>query len=231
MLKKLEWDSLFFNKEIYTFDEIEDLKSLNKLKNYIIQKKIDNKDRLSEVEIKKKKFKYVSGHTVLELSNIYIYIYIRKNSFIKTGNIEDLNQIKEIIKGLYPYSRFYKISSEKVDSFYYEWVKKAILGKFDDICFVYKEFGKIKGFITLKVKDKELHIGLIGVDKNETSKGIGKELLVKAVEFGKSHNCEKIIVATQIENKGAINFYKKNGYKIIQEEKWFYYTGGEMNYD
>lgn len=54
MLKKLEWDSLFFNKEIYTFDEVEDLKSLNKLKNYIIQKKIDNKDRSSEVELKEK---------------------------------------------------------------------------------------------------------------------------------------------------------------------------------
>lgn len=75
MLKKLEWDSLFFNKEIYTFDEVEDLKNLNKLKNYIIQKKIDNKNRPSEVELKEKKFKYISGHTVLELSNIYIYIY------------------------------------------------------------------------------------------------------------------------------------------------------------
>lgn len=139
--------------------------------------------------------------------------------------------MKEMIKELYSYSRFYEINSEKVDNFYFEWVKKAILGKFDDICFVYKESEKIKGFITLKVKDKELHIGLIGVNKNETSKGIGKELLAKAVEFGKMHNCEKIIVATQTENKGAINFYKKNGYKIIQEEKWFYYTGGEIDYD
>ena len=54
MLKKLEWDSLFFNKEIYTFDEIEDLKSLNELNNYIIQKKIDNNDRLSEFKLKEK---------------------------------------------------------------------------------------------------------------------------------------------------------------------------------
>ena len=225
MLKKLEWDSSFFNKEIYSFDQLEDLSNLNELKNCIIQKKINNNDILSEIKLKEKDFKYIGGHITLEFS--LLNICIRKNLLIKQANINQLDEIKIIIKNLYPYSRFYKINAKKVDDFYFEWVKKAILGQFDDICFVYTEVEKIKGFITLKVKNKELYIGLIGVDKNETSKGIGKELLIKAIEFGKLHSCEKIVVATQTENKGAINFYKKNGYKIIQEEKWFYYKGGK----
>lgn len=54
MLKKLEWDSLFFNKEIYTFDRLEDLNNLNKLNDYIIQKKINNNDILSEIKLKEK---------------------------------------------------------------------------------------------------------------------------------------------------------------------------------
>lgn len=73
MLKRLEWDSLFFNKEIYSFDKLEDLDNLGKLGNFIIQKKINNKDTLAELKLKERDFKYIGGHTTLEisLSNIY----------------------------------------------------------------------------------------------------------------------------------------------------------------
>lgn len=77
MLKKLEWDSSFFNKEIYSFDQLEDLSNLNELANCIIQKKINNKDTLAELKLKEKNFNYIGGHTTLELSLSNIYILER----------------------------------------------------------------------------------------------------------------------------------------------------------
>lgn len=228
MLKKLEWDSNFFEREIYKIDSFKDIDEINKndFKNSLIQICIKENEKEEKEKIKEKNFKYIIGHTTLKKT---IYKSLQSNKNIVEATIENLEDLERIVKGLYEFSRFNKVNLKKVDFFYREWIKNSILKEYDDICFIYKKEKKIIGFITLKKNKDNIIIGLIGVDKKNTSCGIGKELIKKAEEYAINNDCNTIEVTTQSENKGAIKFYNQNGFRVIERKEWFYYEGNDEN--
>lgn len=77
--------------------------------------------------------------------------------------------------------------------------------------FVYEDEEGIKGFIS--VIEKEF-IGALFVDVKEQGQGIGKALIEEAMK-----NYKKLTLAVYKENKPAVEFYKKRGFKIIKEQK------------
>lgn len=228
MLKKLEWDSNFFEREIYKIDSFKDIDGVNKnnFKNGLIQICIEENEKEEKEKIREKNFKYIVGHMTLKKD---IYKSFQSNENVVEATIEDLEDLKRIVKGLYEFSRFNEINSKKVDSFYQEWIRKAILKEYDDICFIYKEEKRIIGFVTLKKNKNSMIIGLIGVDKKNTSHGIGKELIKKTEEYAINNNCKTIEVTTQSENKRAVKFYNQNGFSIVEKREWFYYERNDEN--
>ena len=76
--------------------------------------------------------------------------------------------------------------------------------------FVYEEKGKIKGFIGITNN----YIAGIFVDKKYQSMGIGKKLL----DYVKKYH-SNLSLSVYKENKRAVNFYKREQFKIISEEK------------
>lgn len=87
----------------------------------------------------------------------------------------------------------------------YNYVKK-ILPEAEVYVYLIKE--KVVGFIGLNKN----YIEGIFVDKDNKYKGIGKSLLNKAKE-----NRDTLKLNVYKENTNAINFYKKNGFTIIDE--------------
>jgi ribosomal protein S18 acetylase RimI-like enzyme len=79
----------------------------------------------------------------------------------------------------------------------------------------------INKVLTTKLKDKELYIGNICVDKNFQGRGVGKFLLDNITSYAKKNNCKKIILDVSKENKIAIGLYKKMGFKITRERSSF----------
>lgn len=84
--------------------------------------------------------------------------------------------------------------------------------------FIFKatENGKIVGTISGEHVSGVLYIDYIIVAKDKREKGVGKTLMQKTEEFGKSLNAHKIHLIT---GKGwkAINFYEELGYKKIAD--------------
>lgn len=104
------------------------------------------------------------------------------------------------------------------------------LGKFDEVkdilpqaeVYVYEIDNEIKGFIGLI----DNYVAGIFISSECQSKGIGKELLCYAKE-----KKENLSLSVYIKNSRAINFYKRENFKVISEnfdentgEKEFYMT-------
>lgn len=219
MIKRLEWESNFFNKEIYTFDFLEEINfNLNRRRIYI--KEVDFNLVAEKEKLKNLNFKHIDDSITLS-KNIKKMKSTNLES-IKSAKVKDFNKIKKIIKGMYKYSRFYEIESTKVDCFYEKWLENAIKKKFDDICFFIEENSEVLGFVTGRVENKIGKIGLIGVNSKYRSLGLGKILLNKINDYFFENNCIKLLVSTQGKNKAAIKFYLKNDFEIYMKKSWFY---------
>ena len=75
--------------------------------------------------------------------------------------------------------------------------------------FIYEDNDDIRGFISIINND---FIGALFVEKNYQSQGIGKSL----IDYAKNLY-DNLSLAVYKENKKALEFYKKMGFKIISE--------------
>lgn len=92
-------------------------------------------------------------------------------------------------------------------------------------CFLYEENGTILGFITFDLLQDRSEIIDIIVHINHRKQGLGQKLLNKTLEFMKAKNIKNISLEVKVTNKDAINFYKKNNFKITTTRKQYYESG------
>ncbi|MTI68096.1 MAG: GNAT family N-acetyltransferase [Firmicutes bacterium] len=125
----------------------------------------------------------------------------------------------EVIKKLWEKNRQYHEDSSKYFSEAYRFIC------FDDRIKDFKKFYKDTLKITV-VKDNSEYIGYcistivegkgeiesIHVDKTKRGLGIGKDLVVKHLEWMNKNNCKVIGVTVSQENESTIEFYKKLGF-------------------
>ncbi|MCC7552912.1 MAG: ribosomal protein S18-alanine N-acetyltransferase [Methanobacteriaceae archaeon] len=81
----------------------------------------------------------------------------------------------------------------------------------------------VVGYIVFWIKEEGLgHIISIAVDKNYRNLKIATLLLNQAIEVFKKANIFKISLEVNVNNKEAINFYKKFNFKIDREVPGYY---------
>ncbi len=116
------------------------------------------------------------------------------------------------------HSRYYldkKFVNKEYVRLYKEWLDKSISKEIAQNILIKITDNKIAGFITLKKSAPQLaQIGLIAVDEKFQGKNIGTSLIQKAEQLSKEQRCSSLEVVTQFYNTPALNFYKKNNFKI-----------------
>jgi ribosomal protein S18 acetylase RimI-like enzyme len=204
LVKRLDWDSLFFEREIgfcnalgkddnfnfpsgfdliYLFSDMEllhnDLPECIDKKIVFTKETVKGNDNASRVEI----YNGALNQELIELS---------------------------IQSGVYSRFKLDKKLSSYFERLYTLWIKNSIESDFADYILVYRLKNKIIGFLTLKENENFFQIGLISVSEKHRGKGIGTALLNK-VDLIVGANKE-VRVVTQLDNKSACNLYSKNGY-------------------
>ena len=224
MFEKLIWESNFFKKQIYNinFKKFSDLElmKINDLKFSLISAKITLKNEDKINILKKFGFKIISKSSVYEKK-----IIGNKNKNYQIANLKNFNELKIISKDIFTYSRIkdFYFGSGSRNKFYTEWIKKSILGNFDDFCILtIDDKKKINGFITFKVMKSILKIGLFGIPKKIQSKGYGIKLLQTINHFKSINKIKKSIVTTQSDNLSAINVFLKEDYLFKEDFVWLY---------
>ncbi len=89
------------------------------------------------------------------------------------------------------------------------------------------EDDKLVGVAVCLIFWKQLHVKYLFVDEAYRGKGIGTLLLNRALEFGKSHNCQDVFLQTM--SFQAPEFYKNLGF-IMEFTRAGYQHGVSLHY-
>jgi dTDP-4-amino-4,6-dideoxy-D-galactose acyltransferase len=215
-IKKLEWDSTFFNLNIGEL-------SLHESTNLNIDSIIPFCLNFDLVYV------FSSGSFLnpvfFESQKIELeLVLLKKDSKLKKNeNIYPCQELSDdLIKLSYEcgkHSRFKldsKFSTSDFENLYKVWIEKSIEREICDEVFVYKIEDQIVGFVTIKIKDLEAEIGLIAVDLKYQGIGIGQGLIDSTINYAINNGIKKIVVSTQGNNLQAIAFYTKKDFKITK---------------
>ena len=96
-----------------------------------------------------------------------------------------------------------------------------LLDEFSD-CMVIRDDGNVIGFIIYSVIYERVEIIDIYVDKKYRRDRVGSILLSEVIKKAKEKKCDNITLEVSMENKVAIKFYEKFGFKIEAKRKGYY---------
>ena len=111
---------------------------------------------------------------------------------------------------------------EKFDKFWTYGILKSEIANINSKYIVAKHKEEIVGFAGITVILDESNIMNIVVKKEKRMKGIGNLLLQKLIEISQELGTKFITLEVNINNKPAINLYKKFGFKEVGIRKKYY---------
>ncbi len=113
------------------------------------------------------------------------------------------------------HSRFKLDEDLGVENFkrlYREWIDKSVNHQIAEKVFIYEDDERIKGMVTLGVKETTATIGLIAVEETLQGKGVGMSLIDACVQYCRTTTITTLDVPTQLDNIQACRFYEKCGF-------------------
>ena len=116
--------------------------------------------------------------------------------------IDDINLVLSFIRNFFPQ---YSGSDNPFE--------KIICYKVDD---------KVIGFMSYSIIYENADINYIAVDLDYRRKGVAQKMFEYALSDLKNNMVEKFSLEVRADNKEAINFYLKNGFKIFDIRKKYY---------
>ena len=135
---------------------------------------------------------------------------------IRKANKDDISSIVEIELELFPDNPWPK------SSFFYEMYTNPFAK-----VFVYELDDVVVGYVDVWITFEKAQVANIGVRKAYQGRGIGQELLDKAIEIANSKNCENISLEVRVGNEKAINLYEKNDFINVATRKNYYENGDD----
>ena len=234
MIKKLEWDTEFFKKKIGTliFDEVpegglgkvlEEAKSCN-YKYIVCQLK---SPQLSTINLLEGHKFYLSDVGVTWEMRVEEYLSkvekrgLDSNIEVSEAVVKDIPGLQEMIKPMFPNSRFYSdpfFSPEEADNLHVVWIENSVLGKAADLVLHVPD----KGFVTCKKREDEAgEVILIGIKNGFRGENLGRALMNSSVEWFSKNGIKSIKIKTQLKNIAAMNFYRKLGFSIESYDMTF----------
>lgn len=142
-------------------------------------------------------------------------------------NLNDLEEMKRIASDSYQHSRFFNdinLNNDLRKNVYSHWVNSS----FDNpskFYLIHKENNQVASFIIYYFNErKDCIIDLIAVSKTYQNKGYGSKM-IKELEkhINLEYGSNQLLVGTQINNIGGINFYTKCGFKFQNVNSIYHY--------
>lgn len=219
MLKKREWDSRFFSRDIWELSEIYDNA---KFERGLIISKVNANSYEDINKLNSFGFRYCEGELDFECKLSESDLLVKGMVFVATEG--QLAEILDSAKQLYSFSRFREpwFSLAEREAFYSKWITNSLLHDFEDLFLIDVKDNEIRGFVTLKFDTDIARLGLIGVAAKHQKKGVGRILLDAVKRESVKRNANRLRVATQLSNKHAVKLYEKNGFELINSFLWFY---------
>lgn len=165
-------------------------------------------------------FKFVSIKSLYEFCEIQNNRYTLPSGFeIKTENEINFDKSKtewielmHVIGSTSHYAKNEHLPLGACSKIYSKWFENTFSGHVDKI-FTINFKNEVAGFISLKTRNEQIFIELLGIREKFNNKGLGSILTTHAIAYAEALN-KKIYVYTQGENIAANRCYQKNGFRI-----------------
>lgn len=118
--------------------------------------------------------------------------------------------------------------SHKFEAMYTAWIENTLNGGFGNSVYGFFKESKLLAFVSLGFESTIASIHLIAVSSEARGEGLGTLLIGLAEKVALKEKCQFIHVVTQHENTKAVSFYKKNGFRMI-DEKYIYHCWKSEN--
>jgi len=218
----LEWDSKFFNKQIAFIDGF-------KATDRQISEEIDSFLRCGTDCI------YLFTRRAVDLPGYDIILADKKRVYVlNRPAYKELSYDPYISQPIYSgepselydlaiqsgeHSRFRidpHFSDDEFSNLYKKWIDNSVNEGFADFVLVALDPDP-QGFITAKIKEGKVSIGLFATDRKHRSKGIGSRLIKEIINIAAKRGL-KVEVVTQADNKTACDFYERRGFRMSDEQ-------------
>jgi dTDP-4-amino-4,6-dideoxy-D-galactose acyltransferase len=222
----LDWDSNFYGKKIYCID-IESEFETEAIIEYASKLDFDlvylfSKEKLNISD---------SNNFFLADEKVIFYKEIKQSNLVdkldnhifSTSNLTDSLLELALISGSFSRFNIDKNLQPKFKKLYSTWIEKSISRELASDVLVYKIENKEVGFITVKKKEKNGVIGLVAVNPVYHGRSIGSSLINSIENWCLKNDVLELEVATQLSNKQACAFYKKNEFVIKQVQYIYHY--------
>ena len=219
MIKKLDWDSEFFNLEIGEIYIQKENLEINDTSFDLLYVKSEN-----EFEIN------INGYNNTFSDQVLIYSKDLKETGIEIDypNIISFKETNFPIEKLYElayvagkFSRFNldeKFDVEKFKKLYRIWIDNSLNGSIADELLIYQENKELVGFVTYKKDENVVTYSLLAVFPEHQGKAIGAKLFEFVAQKMAKQNIKKLMIRTQLSNVGACHIYDKLGYVILEKK-------------
>jgi dTDP-4-amino-4,6-dideoxy-D-galactose acyltransferase len=231
VIKKLDWDSAFFLKNIFAvyfannetlnLAEVEDRLTL--LKADVVYCFVPEDDITSHklliakcailVDKKVTFSKELTSGANGDFDGVYSY----------KGELNAELISLSIEAGQYSRFKLDQKLNRHFEKLYTEWIDKSLKREIADEVFVYREREKIKGMLTCKSSEGIGVIGLVATEESIRGKGVGRKLVEAAESYLITKGVMISHVVTQQANEVARQFYQSLGYRELQQEYVFHW--------
>jgi len=142
---------------------------------------------------------------------------LENKTIIEFARVSDVNEIGEFSKKYIEYDLGWNYTPNKL--------KRIINNKIKNVV-VARSGIKLVGFGIMTYYNEQANLDLLAVKLNYRQQGIGKKIVVWLEAVALTAGSYNIFVQVRAINGGAIKFYQKLGFQII-DEKSGYYRGRE----
>jgi len=235
LIQELKWDSEFFGNNIAYLSCLRLTPNIEKrARDFVRKKRIDLleyrcncHDHLSVETAEQNGYSFVDIRLTLEQRLTESRsLKLRDGFSIRKAVERDIKILQECGHDIYRLSRYYydpNFDPEKVNEFYSSWINKAVLGLFDDYCYVLCDKDLPIGFCTIKEYHvQSARIGLVGLDQNYNNSGLGSYMLEQVLENLRINNINYVEVVTQGRNYAAQRLYQRCGFITKNTELWYH---------
>jgi ribosomal protein S18 acetylase RimI-like enzyme len=216
MIRKLEWDSLFFNLNVGELSINDYIDSLD-YSDYDLLYVISSDDFDLELKGVTNSFSEQKIKFHKELKELQ---QLSDNVFSYEETDYEIQEVYELAFESGKQSRFLldmNFESEKFKELYKLWIDNSISSNFADDVLFYKYKGKTLGLLTYKTNGTNAFVGLIAVSNDHQGKGIGGNMLTHLETVLYAKGIYNLTIPTQGQNQQACYFYNKIGYSISEK--------------
>ncbi len=124
-------------------------------------------------------------------------------------------------------TRFYadpQLPDTLCDQLYETWLRNNLADPDVTVLVIHRHDQPV-GYLTMCADETGASIGLVAVDERDRGTGVGRELVLAAVDLAYQRGHQRIRVVTQARNSGALRLYENCGFRVREMSVWLHRHG------